>query len=126
MDHYAVLGVSFGASDVEIRSAYRAMALRYHPDKNIEQRSQAEVRFKLLHEAYHVLSDPERRRKYDATYAHRSVKVRDDDVLDVEVDEFGVRVHDMAIHRLADLAAAFEPPLGDALDLDRTPGASCC
>ena len=115
MNYYNILGVNFDANDAEIRAAYRAKALRFHPDKNMEQRSQAEVRFKLIHEAYNTLSDPNRRRKYDATYAHRPVKVHDDDSFDVEIDEFGIRVHDMSIHNLADLNCAFETEISEAV-----------
>lgn len=63
-DYYEVLGVSRDASDQEIKSAYRRMALKYHPDKNPNDKN-AEERFKEAAEAYSVLSDPERRGRYD-------------------------------------------------------------
>jgi len=64
-DYYKVLGVEKGASDKEIKNAYRKLALKWHPDKNTEteeQRVKAEKIFKDLSEAYIVLSDPEKRR----------------------------------------------------------------
>ncbi|WP_433047938.1 DnaJ C-terminal domain-containing protein [Dactylosporangium sp. CS-033363] len=63
-DYYEVLGVAKGATGEEIQRAYRTLARRSHPDVNKEPG--AEDRFKEITEAYHVLSDPARRREYDA------------------------------------------------------------
>jgi molecular chaperone DnaJ len=62
-DYYVVLGVARGASDAEIKKAYRKLAQQWHPDVNAE--AEAAVRFKAINEAYQVLSDPERRQRYD-------------------------------------------------------------
>lgn len=62
-DYYEVLGVARNASEDEVRSAYRTLAKKYHPDRNKE--SDAEDRFKEINEAYEVLIDQQRRREYD-------------------------------------------------------------
>ena len=63
-DYYEVLGVIKSSSPEEIKKAYRKLALKYHPDRNKNDKS-AEAKFKEASEAYHVLSDKERRSNYD-------------------------------------------------------------
>lgn len=63
-DYYDVLGISKGADDKEIKIAFRKLAKKYHPDLNPDDK-EAEAKFKEINEAYEVLSDPERRAKYD-------------------------------------------------------------
>lgn len=63
-DYYDVLGVSRSATDKEISSAFRKLARQYHPDTHPDDKD-AESKFKAVNEAYQVLSDPEKRRKYD-------------------------------------------------------------
>lgn len=65
MDYYGILEVQRDASTSEIKKAYRKLALKWHPDKNPENRAQAEEMFKKIAEAYEVLSDPEKRKRYD-------------------------------------------------------------
>jgi curved DNA-binding protein len=63
-DYYETLGVSKTATEEEIRSAFRKLARKYHPDV-AKDKKEAEEKFKQINEAYEVLSDPEKRRKYD-------------------------------------------------------------
>ncbi len=63
-DHYAVLGVDRGASEAEIKKAYRSLARQYHPDANPDD-DEAEARFKDVANAYEVLGDADRRARYD-------------------------------------------------------------
>jgi molecular chaperone DnaJ len=70
-DYYEVLGVPRNASEQEVKSAYRKLALKYHPDRNPDDK-QAEERFKEAAEAYGVLGDADKRRRYDA-YGHAGV-----------------------------------------------------
>ena len=64
-DYYEVLGVTRGATDQEIKSAYRKLALQYHPDRNPDAKEESEERFKEITEAYSVLADAEKRAAYD-------------------------------------------------------------
>lgn len=64
-DYYEVLGVKKGATDAEIKSAYRKMALKWHPDRNQDKKEEAEGQFKEINEAYQVLSDPQKKQTYD-------------------------------------------------------------
>ena len=70
-DYYEVLGVSKSASDEEIKKAYRKLAKKYHPDMNPDSK-EAEAKFKEANEAYEVLSNPEKRAKYDQ-FGHAGV-----------------------------------------------------
>ena len=63
-DYYEVLGVNRNAGETEIKKAYRQMALKYHPDKNPGDK-QSEDKFKEAAEAYEVLSDPDKKHRYD-------------------------------------------------------------
>src|SRR6202040_3277911 len=68
-DYYEVLGVTRTAAVEEIKSAYRKSALKWHPDRNPENKSEAEQKFRECTEAYSVLSDAQKRQVYD-TYGH--------------------------------------------------------
>lgn len=70
-DYYEVLGLKKGASESEIKSAFRKMAMKYHPDKNPGDKK-AEENFKEVNEAYSVLSDPDKKNKYDR-FGHAGV-----------------------------------------------------
>lgn len=70
-DYYEVLGVSKNASDDEIKKAYRKLAVKYHPDKNPGNK-EAEEKFKEISEAHEVLSDKQKRARYDQ-FGHAGV-----------------------------------------------------
>ena len=70
-DYYEVLGLKKGASDDEIKKAFRKMAMKYHPDKNPGDKT-CEEKFKEVNEAYGILSDPEKKKMYDQ-FGHAGV-----------------------------------------------------
>ena len=65
MNYYDVLSIDKNASLDEIKKAYRKLAIKYHPDKNPNNKEESEEKFKLISEAYSVLSDPEKKTEYD-------------------------------------------------------------
>ncbi len=69
-DYYAILGVECDCSDYEIKAAYRTLARKFHPDVNSGNKI-SEIRFKEIGEAYAVLGNPEKRRKYDLLSGHK-------------------------------------------------------
>lgn len=76
-DYYEVLGVARSADGDEIKRAYRKLAMKHHPDRADGDKSKAELRFKECAEAYEVLSDPEKRRRYDQ-YGHSGINAQHD------------------------------------------------
>ena len=70
-DYYTVLGIKQGSTEDEIKKSYRKMAMKYHPDRNPGNKS-AEEQFKVIQQAYEVLSDPRKRQIYDS-YGHAGV-----------------------------------------------------
>jgi len=95
-DYYAVLGVSHDASAEEIKKAYRRAAIQYHPDRNPGD-ADAEARFKQCAEAYEVLSDPDKRARYDR-FGKAGLK--------------GAGVHDWAHTDVHDIFSMFEEVFG--------------
>lgn len=74
-DYYEILGVSRDATLEEIKKAYRKLAMEYHPDRNPGNK-EAEEKFKEITEAYQILSDPEKRKRYDM-YGHSGISESD-------------------------------------------------
>ncbi len=66
-NYYEILGLEQDASLEDIKKAYRKLALKYHPDRNPNNQAEAADKFKLIDEAYHALSDPGKRMRYDAS-----------------------------------------------------------
>ena len=65
MNYYDILEIEQSASEKDIKKAYRKLALKYHPDKNINNKEWAETKFKEISQAYQILSDPIKRKEYD-------------------------------------------------------------
>src|SRR3954453_13980912 len=76
-DYYEVLSVAKTADGEEIKRAYRRLAMKYHPDRADGDKSEAELRFKECAEAYEVLSDPTKRKRYDQ-FGHGGVSGQHD------------------------------------------------
>ena len=72
-DYYEILGISRDATPEEIKKAYRRLAVKYHPDRNLDNAKESEEKFKEVSEAYKILSDPEKRRIYDQ-YGHQGLE----------------------------------------------------
>jgi len=96
-DYYEVLGTSRNASPEEIKRCYRRMAMKYHPDKNPGDK-EAESRFKECAEAYEVLSDPEKRKRYDQ-FGHDGLR--------------GFGMHDYSRMNVNDIGDIFGDMFGD-------------
>ncbi|OIV98267.1 hypothetical protein TanjilG_09901 [Lupinus angustifolius] len=73
MDYYVILKVNRNASEDDLKKAYKRLAMIWHPDKNIVNKNEAEAKFKLISEAYDVLSDPQKRQIYDL-YGEEALK----------------------------------------------------
>ncbi len=98
-DYYEILGVSRDASGDEIKRAYRQAALKHHPDRNPGD-AEAEARFKEAAEAYEVLSDPEKRQRYDR-FGHRGLS--------------GAAMHDFSHMGVQDIFSMFEDIFGGGI-----------
>lgn len=68
-DYYETLGVSKSATEQEIKKAYKRLAMKFHPDRNLDNKEEAEEKFKEIKEAYEILMDADKRAAYDQ-YGH--------------------------------------------------------
>ncbi|ERN06558.1 hypothetical protein AMTRI_Chr01g113030 [Amborella trichopoda] len=75
VDYYKILQVDRNAKDEDLKKAYRKLAMKWHPDKNPNNKKEAEAKFKQIAEAYEVLSDPQKREIYDR-YGEESLKAQ--------------------------------------------------
>ncbi|KPK75807.1 MAG: hypothetical protein AMJ79_09620 [Phycisphaerae bacterium SM23_30] len=98
-DYYEVLGVSRSAGADDIKRAYRRMALKHHPDKNPNDK-EAEQKFKQCAEAYEVLSDPEKRQRYDR-FGHEGLR--------------GIGMHDFSRMGFDDIFSMFDDIFGGGI-----------
>lgn len=71
-DYYEILGVQKNASDAELKKAYKRLAMKFHPDRNQDNKEESEVKFKEVKEAYDILSDAQKRAAYDQ-FGHAGV-----------------------------------------------------
>ncbi len=105
-DYYEILGVGREASADEIKLAYRRLAMKYHPDRNRDN-PEADAKFKACSEAYEVLSDPEKRSRYDR-FGHEGLR--------------GVGMHDFSHMGFEDIFSMFGDILGGGFFGDRSRG----
>lgn len=109
-EYYELLGVQRGATADEIRSAYRKLALKYHPDRNPDDK-EAESKFKAISEAYDVLSDDKKRQLYDQ-YGHEGLRGQ------AQRDYQSASFQDI-FESFADIFGGAESPLGDFFGVGR-------
>ena len=100
-DFYENLGIKKNATEKDIKKAYRKLAMKYHPDKNPDNKDDAEEKFKTVSRAYEVLSDPEKRKKYlGAKKTARDYDYVEDDVAIVRLTKLQRRIADIRLDNI--------------------------
>jgi molecular chaperone DnaJ len=85
-DYYQILNLSSNASPVEIKKAFRRLAMQYHPDRNPGNIQDAEAKFKEINEAYEVLGDEQRRWQYDRLRSYPRGSIQGQDIFGNNMD----------------------------------------
>jgi DnaJ-class molecular chaperone len=78
---YEILGIGKRATDKEISSAYKILTKKWHPDKHIANKTEAEKRMCEINEAYSILSDKEKRKNYDEGVVYKHINVTGEDIV---------------------------------------------
>lgn len=106
-DYYSIMGVNVDASTEDIKKAFRRLALRYHPDHNPENIKAAEAKFKEINEAYEVLSNEDKRWRYDSLMRLSGYPTRTMTGEDIFNEGMGLDSILEMLRRLADMGLVF-------------------
>jgi len=92
-DYYKILDIPKDATEQQIKKSYKKLAIKWHPDKNLNNKEEAENKFKQISEAYEILSNPEKRHQYDNP--RRIIQFRGDPFRQL-FRSFDIRLHNLS------------------------------